>query len=86
MTFALASYFVWLAMTVFTFVRRFNHYPWISDPSKNCGPIPNLEAGQELIDEFLDQSQITSTLQKVLFGSWPNLIFMLICLIALIYK
>lgn len=44
MYFMNVSFYLWIGVLLICLVQPFPHYTWVSNPDKNCGPIPSGES------------------------------------------
>ena len=83
--FQLASLFVNITFLTLALMTNFKHYTWLSDPSKTCGPFPNLTAFYDPFIEWLYGSNIVEVLLYMLLR-YSVLILFTIAFIMWIYR
>ena len=75
------SFSIWLIFVTLLMIIKVKHEPWMSDKSRQCGPIKTLDTFQKVIEDMLTNGGFVLDYGRAIVFSWP----VTICALILIF-
>ena len=80
MIFVTASLIGWIGLIAQFLAQKLTHSPWVSDSSRNCGPLEDKSFGESYLENYMNSNFLTSKLEKIAHNVPVNLLLIIFLL------